>query len=127
MKIKLTIKSDELDKDDLRALLQAIRTIEQTAFKEKKIYVSCEAPDMPTKDMAEVLSKIDPPYDYGPVIFKYLKYSEDDLAFVEFQEENCRGCFYADAPLVGSGKPCCTKPTQIEVIAGKCKSRREAK
>ena len=76
MKINLAIKSDELDKEDLRALLQAIRTIEQTAFQEKKIYVSVEAPDMTSEDMTEILTSINPPYDYGPVIFKFVDKEE---------------------------------------------------
>lgn len=35
----------------------------------------------------------------------------------DFQLQNCWGCFYADEThpgIVGSGFPCCTKPSQIE-------------
>lgn len=76
MKINLSIKSDELDKEDLRALLQAIRDCEMANFKEKKIFVSVEAPDMTSEDMTDILTSINPPYDYGPVIFKYKKEEE---------------------------------------------------
>lgn len=127
MRINLSIKSDELDKDDLRALLQALRTIEQTAFKDKKIFISCEAPDMSNEDMAEVLCSIRPSYNYGPVIFKYLKSQRGEELLASFQKENCRGCFFAFSEVVGSGMPCCTRAEQIEVTGGKCLSRREAK
>jgi len=76
MKINLSIKSDELDKEDLRALLQAIRDCEMANFKEKKIFVSAEVPEMSSDDMTEILTSIKPPYDYGPVIFKYTKGEE---------------------------------------------------
>jgi len=71
MKMTITIKSDELDKDELRVILQAIRTVEQRAFPEKKIYVSAEVPELSSDDMTEILTSIKPPYGYGPVIFKF--------------------------------------------------------
>ncbi len=71
MKTTITIKSDELDKDELRVILQAIRAVEQRAFPEKKIYISVEAPELSSDDMTEILTSIKPPYDYGPVIFKF--------------------------------------------------------
>ena len=71
VKVNMSIKSLDLDKEDLRALLQAIRDCEMSTFPEKKIYVSVEAPDMSSADMTDVLKSIKPPYDYGPVIYKY--------------------------------------------------------
>ena len=72
MKVNMSIKTDQLDKEDIRALLQAIRNCEMSTFPEKEIYVSVEAPDMTSEDMTDILMSINPPYDYGPVIFKYI-------------------------------------------------------
>ena len=71
MKVNLSVKSDQLNKEDLRALLQAIRDCEMATFPDKEIYVSAEAPDMSESDMTDILTSIKPPYNYGPVIFKY--------------------------------------------------------
>ena len=73
MKVNLSVKSDQLDKEDLRALLQAIRDCEMATFPDKEIYVSVEAPELSTDEMTEILTSIKPPYNYGPVIFKYVK------------------------------------------------------
>jgi len=72
MKVNFSIKSDQLNKEDIRALLQAIRDCEMATFPEKEIYVSVEAPDMTSEDMTDILTSIKPPYSYGPVIFKYV-------------------------------------------------------
>jgi len=71
MRTNTSIKSEELNKEDLRALLQAIRDCEMAAFPQKHIYVTVEAPDMTSEDMTEILTSIKPSYDYGPVIFKF--------------------------------------------------------
>jgi len=71
MKVDISIKSDQLNVEDLRALLQAVRDCEMSTFPEKEIYISVEAPDMSESDMTDILTSIKPPYDYGPVIFKY--------------------------------------------------------
>ena len=71
MKVKVTIQSKELSKDDLQALLQSIRDYEQRFFKDKEIYISAEAPELTCDEMGEILRKIRPPFTYGPVIFKY--------------------------------------------------------
>ena len=44
----------------------------------------------------------------------------------EFQEANCRGCSYADAAKVGTGKPCCTYPGLPYIENDKCATRKEA-
>jgi hypothetical protein len=67
----VTIKSEQLNKDDLRLLLQSIRDCEQKHFKDKEIFVGAEAPDLTTEKMTEIVKSIDPPYNYGPVVFKY--------------------------------------------------------
>ena len=71
MKVKLSVKSDQLNKEDLRALLQAIRDCEMATFPGKEIYVSAEAPELSIDEMTGILTSIKPPYNYGPVIFKY--------------------------------------------------------
>ncbi len=68
MRVKVTIQSKELSRDDLRALLQAIRDCEQRFFKDKHIWVRVEAPELSSTEMAEVLTSITPRYEYGPVI-----------------------------------------------------------
>ncbi|GAI27216.1 unnamed protein product [marine sediment metagenome] len=73
MKINLSVKSDQLNKEDLRALLQAIRDCEMATFPDKEVYVSAEAPELSTDEMTEILTSIKPPYTYGPVIFKYVE------------------------------------------------------
>lgn len=70
MKIKLVLSSDQLDKEDLRALIQAIRACEITTFPQKEISIKVEAPDLSMDDMSEILRSIKPPYKRGPFTFK---------------------------------------------------------
>jgi len=45
----------------------------------------------------------------------------------EFQNKNCRGCFFAETIKVGTGEPCCTKPTPAKMRdAETCIDRRES-
>jgi len=76
MKVKIVINATGMTKEDMRALLQAIRDCEMATFPDKKIYVSAEVPELSTDEMTEILTSIRPPYNYGPVIFKY---SEEEL------------------------------------------------
>ncbi len=76
MKVNMSIKSDQLNKEDLRALLQAVRDCEMATFPNKGIYVSAEVPELSSDDMTDILTSIKPPYNYGPVIFKYKKREE---------------------------------------------------
>lgn len=76
MKVIFSIKSDQLNKEDIRALLQAIRDCEMANFPDKEIYVSAEVPELSSDDMTDILTSIKPPYNYGPVIFKYMKEEE---------------------------------------------------
>jgi len=77
MKITVQIKSEQLNKEDLRVLLQAIRDCEQKNFKDKEIFIGVEAPDLTTDEMTEILVSIKPPFAYGPVIFKYGRETND--------------------------------------------------
>jgi len=71
MRVKVIVQSEQLSKDDLRCLLQAIRDCEQSFFREKEIWISAEAPELSSDEMTEILTSIRPSYEYGPVIFKY--------------------------------------------------------
>lgn len=71
MRVVVQVKSEQLNKDDLRLLLQVIRDCEQKNFKDKEIFVGAEAPDLTVDEMGEILKSIEPPYTYGPIIFKY--------------------------------------------------------
>jgi hypothetical protein len=71
MRVKVIVQSEQLSKDDLQRLLQAIRDCEQDFFREKEIWISAEAPELSPDEMTEVLTSIRPPYEYGPVIFKH--------------------------------------------------------
>ena len=73
MRIVVSIKSDQLTKEDLRALLQAIRDCEMATFPDKKIYLQAEVPELSSEEMLQLLTSIRPPYNYGPVILKYKK------------------------------------------------------
>lgn len=70
MKIELVLSSEELDKEDLRALIQAVRTCERDNFPEKVISIKVEAPDLSMQDCDEILRSIQPPYRHGPFTFK---------------------------------------------------------
>ena len=70
MKVNLSVKSDQLNKEDLRALLQAIRDCEMATFPDKEIYVLCEVPEMTEDDVTGILKSIKPPYDYGPLVLR---------------------------------------------------------
>ncbi len=76
MRVKVAIQSRDLSKDELGDLLQSIRDCEQRLFKDKEIYISAEAPELTSDEMAEILRKIRPPFTYGPVIFKYKEEGE---------------------------------------------------
>lgn len=68
MNIKVSVKSKQLDKEELRLLIQGIRTCEQTSFPEKEISIWIEVPELTQAECEEILASIKPPYKYGPVI-----------------------------------------------------------
>jgi len=70
VEVNLSVKSDQLNKEDLRALLQAIRDCEMATFPDKEIYVLCEVPEMTEDDMTDILTSIKPPYGYGPLVLR---------------------------------------------------------
>ena len=70
MKVNISVKSDQLNKEDLRALLQAIRDCEMATFPDKEIYVLCEVPEMTEDDTRDILTRIKPPYGYVPLVLR---------------------------------------------------------
>ena len=78
MKVNVQVKSEQLTKEDLRLLLQAIRDCEQKNFKDKEIFIGAEAPELTSDEMGEILKSIKPPFTYGPVIFKYVERPEGE-------------------------------------------------
>lgn len=71
MKVTISIKSEQLNVEDLHALLQAIRTCEVSTFPQKLIGISVIAPDMSSRAMEMLLKSIDPPYEIGPVVIPF--------------------------------------------------------
>lgn len=78
MKVNVQVKSEQLTKEDLHQLLQAIRDCEQKNFKDKEIFIGAEAPELTSDEMGEILKSIKPPFTYGPVIFKYVERPEGE-------------------------------------------------
>ncbi len=68
MRMNVVVYSEELTKEDIRALLQGIRDCEQKSFPDKTIVVAVFAPEMSTEGITEVLSQIKPPFKQGPVV-----------------------------------------------------------
>jgi len=64
VEVKISVRSDQLDKEDVRALLQAIRDCERETFPDKEIFVSCEVPMMNREDLMNILDSIRPPFDF---------------------------------------------------------------
>jgi hypothetical protein len=52
---------------------------------------------------------------------------EVNLVSKEFQEQNCKGCYFANDAKVGTGKPCCTYASQLNIERGVCLTRRAMK
>lgn len=65
------VQSDQLNKEDVRALLQAIRLCESATFPDKEIRILVDVPELKTSEVNEILTSIKPPYKYGPEIFNY--------------------------------------------------------
>lgn len=70
MKVKIIIESQQLNKEELRQLIQAIRLCEKATFPDKEISIWVEVPELPTEECAEILAGIKPPYKYSPRIIK---------------------------------------------------------
>ncbi|GAI13654.1 unnamed protein product [marine sediment metagenome] len=62
MKVKVTIQSQQLSKEDLRTLIQSIRDCEQKSFPDKEIAIWVDAPELTSAEASEILASIKPPY-----------------------------------------------------------------
>lgn len=68
MEVKLTLVSQQLDKETVQRLLQAIRDCEQKYFLDKEISILIEVPELSEAECKQILTSITPPYGYGPLI-----------------------------------------------------------
>jgi len=68
MKVKLSLKSQQLTREELQLLIQSIRDCEQRSFPDKEISIRIDAPDLSVSEVEEILASIKPPYKYkyGP-------------------------------------------------------------
>ena len=68
MKVKLSLESEQLTKEELQRLIQSIRDCEQESFPDKEIAIWIEAPELSTRECEQILASIKPPYKYkyGP-------------------------------------------------------------
>lgn len=70
MKTVIVIGSDQLEKEHVRQILQAIRDCEIANFPDKEYTVSVEVPELSTDVCTEILTGIKPGFKYGPMVFK---------------------------------------------------------
>ena len=71
METTICIQSKDMAKEELRLLVQSIRDCEQKSFPEKEIFILIYAPDLNTTEVSEMLGKIHPGYEDGPVHLHY--------------------------------------------------------
>ena len=64
MKVKLSLESQQLTKEELQLLIQGIRDCEQKSFPDKKISILIEAPDLSAREGEQILASIRPHYKY---------------------------------------------------------------
>jgi len=69
MHVELSVTSEHLDKEDLRALIQALRACETATFPDKEIIIRVVAPELSMADCDEIIRSINPPYKRGPFTF----------------------------------------------------------
>ena len=66
MKTTIQVQSDQLNKEDVTALLQAIRLCEMATFPDKEIRIRVEVPELTAAETKEILTSIKPSFKYGP-------------------------------------------------------------
>jgi hypothetical protein len=71
--VKFSLESEQLSKEDIRNLLQAIRDCEQKNFPKKKLFISLVTPELNVEECKELLGSIRPPYGLGHVTFEFGK------------------------------------------------------
>lgn len=68
--MNIIIYSEELSKEDIQAILQAIRDCEQENFPDKAIGIFAVVPSLNSAECADLLKSIKPPFTGGePMIF----------------------------------------------------------
>ena len=65
MKVKLSLESEQLTKDELQDLIQSIRDCELESFPDKKISIWIESPGLSASECKQILASIKPPYKLG--------------------------------------------------------------
>lgn len=68
--VTFTIYSTQLDKEEIRRLLQSIRDCEMKYFPNKEIVIWVEVPELTNAECTEILASINPPFKYGPSVNK---------------------------------------------------------
>ena len=68
MKVNVSVRSEQLNKEDVRALLQAIRDCEKANFPDKEIAITCVVPEMQVEDLTYVLESIKPPFAFRSML-----------------------------------------------------------
>ncbi len=63
--------SEELSKEDIQKLLQAIRDCEQQHFPRKELGIYVFVPTLSTKECTEVVQSITPPFQEGPLTMAF--------------------------------------------------------
>ena len=66
----ITIRSSQLDKDDLKKLLQSIRHCEQANFPDKVISITMDVPEMPVEEVVKLIKGIKPDFGGGLLVLK---------------------------------------------------------
>ena len=77
MKVKLSLESQQLTKEDLRRLIQSIRDCEQESFPDKEISIWIEAPELSARECEQTLASIKPAYKYKYGPFQFRKPKEE--------------------------------------------------
>ena len=65
MKVKVTIESQAMSKEEVRLLIQSIRDCEKKYFPKKQISLWVEVPDLTRAECIEILASIKPPINMG--------------------------------------------------------------
>jgi len=68
VEVTFTIHSTQLDKEEIRRLVQSIRDCEMKYFPNKEIAIWIEVPELTTAECTEIMASIKPPYKYGPSV-----------------------------------------------------------
>lgn len=79
MEIKVTIRSKQLSKEELRHLIQSIRDCEQKSFPTKEIYIHVDAPGLTFAQVQDILRSIRPPF--RELSFEWLRREPPFLCF----------------------------------------------